>query len=115
MNYFVHLPLTSISSALPKLNPTLILDYSYPLKAPPTMPFHFSFNNEDATPICTRDENGCKLILQHGPTITLFVQNLPHKASNALEHGTKGNGAATSQNLTSMHRTSICIAFQNLT
>lgn len=42
MNYFVHLPLASISNALPMQNPTLILDYSHPVKAPPTTPIHFS-------------------------------------------------------------------------
>jgi hypothetical protein len=85
------------------------------------MPLHFSSNNEDATPICNHDESAylkltrCKLILQHGPTIHLFVQNLPHKASNALKHGTRSNGDATFQNPTLMHRPLICVAFQNLT
>jgi hypothetical protein len=85
------------------------------------MPLHFSSNNEDATPICNHDESAylkltrCKLILQHGRTIHLFVQNLPHKASNALKHGTRSSGDATFQNPTLMHRTLVCVTFQNLT
>jgi hypothetical protein len=85
------------------------------------MPLHFSFDDKDATPICTRDESAHlklshhEFILQHGPNIDLFIQILPHKASNVLKHGTKGNGDATFQNPTLMHRTLICIVFQNLT
>jgi hypothetical protein len=51
--------------------------------------------------------------LQHQPTINLFIQNLPRKASNAIESGIRNDGDASFQNPTLMHRTSMGIAFQN--
>ncbi len=55
------------------------------------------------------------LILQHQPTINIFIQNLPCKTLNALEHGIKGNGDVTFQILTSIRGTMIDVAFQNPT
>jgi hypothetical protein len=55
------------------------------------------------------------LILQHQPTINLFIQNLPHKALNVLECGIKGNGDVAFLNLTSTCGTMIDVTFQNPT
>jgi hypothetical protein len=73
-----------------KLNPKPILNYFHTLDVRPTMPCYFAFGDENATPICSCDENAhmksmCYgLILQHQLTINLFIQNLPCKALNVL-------------------------------
>ncbi len=88
---------------------------------PSTMPCYFAFSDENATPICSRDESAhmkstCYgFILQHQPTINLFIQNLPCKALDVLRCGIKGNGNVTFQNLTSIHRIVIDVAFENTT
>jgi hypothetical protein len=121
MNDLVQLPLTCISNALPKLNPKSILSYFHPLDTLPTTPCYYVLGDENATPICSHDESAHmklmhhKSILQHQPTIDLFAQNLPCRASNALEHATKSNADATFQNSTPTHGTSIDITFQNPT
>ncbi len=51
--------------------------------------------------------------MQHQLTINLFIQNLPHKALNALESGIKGSGNVAFRNLTSICGTMIDVAFQN--
>lgn len=55
------------------------------------------------------------LILQHEPTINLFIQNLPCKALDVIECGIKGNGDVTFRNLTSISRIVIDVAFENTT
>ncbi len=106
---------------MPKLNPKSISSYFHPLDILPTTPCYYVFGDENATPICSHNESAHmklmhhKSILQHQPTIDLFAQNLPCRASNALKHATRSNGDATFRNSTPTHGTSIDITFQNPT
>jgi hypothetical protein len=101
LNDLVQLPLNCISNVLLKLNPTSISSYFHPLHTLPTTPCYYVFGDENATPICRCDASAHmksmhhKSILQHQPTINLFAQNLPCRASKALKHATRSNGDAT--------------------
>jgi hypothetical protein len=73
-------------------NPRSILNYSHPLDALLITPCYFAVGDENAHTKLTFH----KLILQHRPTIDLYVQNMPRMASNALECAIKNDGDVTS-------------------
>ncbi len=92
MNDLVQLPLACISNALPKKNPKSTLNYPHPLDALPTMPCYFVVSDDNSH---TKSMHH-KSILWCQPTIDLFVQNMPHKASNVLECATRSDADVTS-------------------
>ncbi len=85
----------------------LVLLRSHPLDALLITPCYFVVGDESAH----TKSMFHKSILQHWPTINLYVQNMPRMASNALECAIRSDGDATSWNPPSTRRTSIDIAF----
>jgi hypothetical protein len=107
-----------ISNVSPTLNPKSILNYFHPLNTLLTTPCYFIVGDENVTPICNYDESAhaklthCRSILQHWPTINLFVKKF---AMQGFKCSRMRNGDVASQNLPSMYKTLIDIAFQNPT